>query len=471
MNRTGTPAAPLASPSASRTAPGPANPSTAIGLVLPSGPGEQEAVPAEPASASEEPIGRVVLSALVGGLLAAALLVVAPFVPSTEAGMTGAVLCGLALGWTMLAVLSARYTAQPQRWAAALAVFMGLSGVLLVAFGSSMLEPLSWVWPPVVLVLAVWGFVRARRDLRGPSRRWLLSPVLAVLALAAVGGGFQTVREATTSTSGMPGQLVDIGSHRLHLSCTGSGSPTVVLETGAGMVSAQLELVARAVAEGTRVCVYDRAGRGWSDPAETRQDATQIATDLHALLERGGVPGPYVVAGHSFGGLYVLTFADRYPDEVGGMVLIDSTAPAASQAEGAPAIRNAGSSDPMDRVAVLVSTSARLGLTRLVGQPTPSDVRSTIEEYALGGASAREAAAMDDFAGKPLVVLEAGVGHDADDSAAQDALATLSTDSVHRVVDGVDHLGMVLDRDGAAATSRAILDVVSSARTSLPLNS
>src|SRR6266545_3146541 len=68
---------------------------------------------------------------------------------------------------------------------------------------------------------------------------------------------------------------------------------------------------------------HDRAGHGWSEPADSPQDGAQIATDLHTLLERGNVPGPYVLAGHSFGGLYVLTFAARYPDEVAGMVLVD----------------------------------------------------------------------------------------------------------------------------------------------------
>ncbi|MDC7120550.1 alpha/beta hydrolase [Cellulomonas fimi] len=416
--------------------------------------------------ASGGPIGWVVLGALAGGLLAAVLLAAAPFVPPTEAGITGAVLCGLALGWAMLGMLSARFTAQPQQWAFAPAAVMGVSGVLLVAFDASVLEPLSWVWPPVMLVLAVWAIVRARRDLHHPIRRWLLSPVLALLALASLGGGLQTVREAATRADSMPGQLVDIGSHRLHLSCTGSGSPTVVVEPGAGMVSAQLNLITPTVADGARVCGYDRAGRGWSDPAPTNQDAAQIATDLHALLERGGVPGPYVLAGHSFGGLYVLTFADRYPDDVAGMVLIDSTAPASPLDEGAAERGDERSSGLMDRVAILVSTSARLGLTRLIDQPTPSDVRSTIEEYSLGGASARQAAEMSDFAEKPLIVLTAGIGHDADKSAAQDALATLSTNSVHRVVDRVDHPGMILDQDGASATSRAILDVVSSVQTS-----
>ncbi len=93
-------------------------------------------------------------------------------------------------------------------------------------------------------------------------------------------------------------------------------------------MSSNLGWIAPAVARDTRVCVYDRAGRGWSEPADTTQDGAQIATDLHTLLQRGHVPGPYVLAGHSFGGLYVLTFAARYPDEVAGMVLVDSTPPA-----------------------------------------------------------------------------------------------------------------------------------------------
>ncbi len=421
------------------------------------------------ARASRGHIGWIVAGSFASGLLAAALLVAVPFIPPTEAGLTGAVLCGLALGWAMLSVLSARFTDQPQRWAGAPALVMGLSGLLLVSFGSSALEILSWVWPPVMLALAIWMLVCARRHLHSPSRLWLVFPVLAALALASLGGGYQTVRVALdASANAMPGQLFDVGGHSLHLNCTGSGSPTVVLEPGAGMVSAQLGLITPTVARETRVCVYDRAGRGWSEPAETRQDATQIATDLHTLLERAHVPGPYVLAGHSFGGLYVLTFAARYPDEVAGMVLVDSTAPAL-EADATATATDDGGSDSTDRVATLVSASARLGVTRLIDQPTPSAVRSTIEEYGQGGSSTREAGWLRDFAGKPLVVLTAGIGHDADESAAQDALATLSTASVHRVIQGVDHLGMIADEDGAAATTRAVLDVVGSIQTAVPL--
>ncbi|HYP45036.1 MAG TPA: alpha/beta hydrolase [Propionibacteriaceae bacterium] len=407
------------------------------------------------------------------GPVAAALLVAAPFIPPTEAGVTGAVLCGLALGWAMLALLSVQFTDQPQPWAAAPALFMGLSGFLLVAFGSSVHEVLTWVWPPALLALVVWMFVRARRQLRSPTRRWLLYPVLAVLALAAVGGGYQTVREAADAKAyPPPGQLIDVGVHRLHLNCTGSGSPTVVLDPGAGMKSSDLRLVSPAVARDTRVCVYDRAGRGWSEPAATPQDAKQITTDLHTLLQRGQVPGPYVLAGHSFGGLYALTFAARYPDEVAGMVLVDSTAPASapeSAAEPRPTAPRDKSYDLSGRVSALISTSARLGLGRLIGQPTASALRSTIDEYAEGSSSAKQAASLRDFTDKPLVVLTAGVGSDSDKLAKHEALARLSINSLHRVIQGADHPGMIVDEKGAAATTRAILDVVSSVQTSQPL--
>ena len=298
--------------------------------------------PSAPSIASTGPcpgprghIGRVVAGSLATGLVAALLLVAAPVIPAEESDLTGAVLCGFALGWAMLAVLSVRFTDQPQRWAAAPALFMGLGGLFLMVFGSSAREVLNWVWPPAMLALAIWMIVHARRRLRSRSRRWLLNPVLAMLALAAIGGGYETVREATDARAyPMPGRLIDVGGHRLHLHCTGSGSPTVVLEPGAGETSSNLGWIAPAVARDTRVCVYDRAGRGWSEPADNPPDGEQIATDLHTLLQRGHIAGPYVLAGHSFGGLYALTFAARYPGEVAGMVLVDSTAPASTANRG-----------------------------------------------------------------------------------------------------------------------------------------
>lgn len=444
--------------------------------------------PFNPASQPRERIGWIAAGSLATGLVAALLLVAAPFIPAAESAATGAVLCGFALGWAMLAVLSVRFTDQPQRWAAAPALFLGLSGLLLLVFGSPVREVLSWVWPPALLLLVIWMFLRARRQLRSRSRRWLLYPVVAMLALASVGGGYATLGAAADARSyPMPGQLIDVGGHRLHLHCTGSGSPTVVLEPGGGEMSSNLGWITPAVAAHTRVCVYDRAGRGWSEPADTPQDGTQIATDLHTLLHKGHVPGPYVLAGHSFGGLYVLTFAARYPDEVAGMVLVDSTDTASAVKSGAASPGKAGSYDLLGRVSALVSITTRLGLGRLyapfeggslpprsrdevrANMATASNLRSTIDEYAQANASMQEAASLHDFADKPLVVLTAGIGSDATHLAEQNDLATLSSDSVHRVIEGASHEALIANEDGAAATTQAILDVVSSLRSAEPL--
>jgi pimeloyl-ACP methyl ester carboxylesterase len=440
--------------------------------------------PSRPDPRSRGKIGWIVAGSLATGLVAAVLLAGAPFIPAEEPAVTGAVLCGFALGWAMLAVLSVRFTDQPQRWAAAPALLMGLGGLLLVGFGSPVHQVLNWVWPPAMLALAVWMIVGVQRQLHSRGGRWLLYPVIAVLALASIGGGYETLGEAADAKAyPMPGRLVDVGGHRLHLSCTGAGTPTVVLEPGAGGMSSILGWIAPAVARDTRVCVYDRAGRGWSEPADTAQDGAQIATDLHTLLRRGHVPGPYVLAGHSFGGLYVLTFAARYPDEVAGMVLVDSTAPASAANPGTPSPGHGGSSDGMSRVSALVSASARLGLGRLYAQfdfgslpprsrdevrasvATASTLRSTIDEYLQANASSEQAAALGDFAAKPLIVLTAGSGHDAAWSAAQNRMATLSTNSVHRIIAGAAHEDLITDEEDAAATTQAILDVVAAVRS------
>ena len=266
---------------------------------------------------------------MAAGLVVAVGLVAAPFIPPRADVLTAVVLFGFAVGWALLAVLSVRVSDHPQRWAAAPAVFLAVAGLISLLGADTVVgHVFGWVWPPMLLVLVVWSITRARGQLPSRARRWLVYPVLAVLAIAAVGGGYQTVREALDARAyPPPGQLVDIGGHRLHLHCTGSGSPTVILEPGGGGSSSDMGWVAPAVARDTRVCVYDRAGRGWSDPVDGPQDGATIAADLHTLLQRAHVPGPYVLAGHSFGGLYVQIFAAQFPDEVAGLVLLDSTAP------------------------------------------------------------------------------------------------------------------------------------------------
>lgn len=428
-------------------------------------------------------IGWIVVASLFIGLAAALLLVAAPFIPAEESKVTGGLLCGFALGWATLAVLSRRFSDQPQSWAWAPALFMGISGLLLLAFGSSVQGFLSWIWPPTLLVLVVWMIIRSRQQLKSGSR-WLLYPVFGVLLLASVGGAYETVSGAfDAGPYPMPGELIDIGDHRLHLNCTGSGSPTVVLQSGGGEMSSAFGWIAPAIASETQVCVYDRAGRGWSEPAVGPQDAAQISFDLRTLLDRGNIPGPYLLAGHSFGGLYVLTYAALYPDDVAGLVLIDSTAPASEAPVEMTSEAPNGAYDLSGRITVLLSSSARLGLSRLIAQAdygslppqsrdeirasasTASYAKSTLDEYIQAAESGRQAATLTDFKEKPLVVLTAGLGSSATWMTAQDRLATLSTNSSHRVIDGAVHAGLVHDEQYAASTTRAILDVLSSLRT------
>jgi pimeloyl-ACP methyl ester carboxylesterase len=122
-----------------------------------------------------------------------------------------------------------------------------------------------------------------------------------------------------------PGKLVDVGGYRLHLNCTGQKGPTVVLIAGGGDFSFDWELVQRDVTSFTRVCSYDRAGFAWSDPGPTPRTMKQDAYELQALLKTARISGPYVLVGHSLGGLIAREYLAQYPNEVAGMVLVDST--------------------------------------------------------------------------------------------------------------------------------------------------
>ncbi len=119
-------------------------------------------------------------------------------------------------------------------------------------------------------------------------------------------------------------RLVDVGSYRLHLVCVGTGRPTVILEAGAGDDHSTWDGVQPPVATVTRVCSYDRAGEGTSDPGPLPRTSRQVVHALHTLLVRAGIGGPYVLVGHSMGGLYMRLYAYTYPHAVVGMVLVDS---------------------------------------------------------------------------------------------------------------------------------------------------
>jgi pimeloyl-ACP methyl ester carboxylesterase len=439
----------------------------------------------EPITTTGLHIGRVVTSTMLGGLLLAIVAVTGPFAGAEEHVITGSVLGAFALAWALLAVLTTRGTDQPQRWAAVPAVVMAVSAVTIIGLAPTA-NQLGWVWPPAILALVAWMVIRSRRDLRSRTRVLVLYPVFGALALSALGGAYETYREVSDpSRASMPGRLVDVGDHRLHISCSGSGSPTVVLEGGLGEPSTMMAgWVAPGVASTTRVCVYDRAGRGWSESAAAPQDGVQVATDLHTLLARAGEPGPYVLAGHSAGGIYVLNFANAFPQDVAGVVLLDSMHP--EQYERMASWP--GFYEMYRRASAVLPPLSRLGMGRVLygtqygGLPepqreqeraflsTPRHNRSVRDEFHMIRTAMDQAAGLQTLGGVPLVVVTARSGAEADWFPMQDDLTTLSTNSVHRILDDATHATLVEDEDTARPSSQAILDVVSSVRTNTPIN-
>lgn len=434
-------------------------------------------------SRDEGHIGRVVAGSLVSGLVAAIAVVVGPLAGAKEHIITGSVLVTFALAWAMLAVLSRRWTNQPQRWAIAPAVFMALTGTDILVFAPTG-NQLGWVWPPVVVTLTIWMIVHARRALRSRTRVWLVYPVFAALLLSAFGGAYETYSESTgTAGYPMPGRLIDVGGHSLHINCTGTGSPTVVLEPGLGEPSTAMAWIAADVGTTTRVCVYDRAGRGWSESASAPQDGVHTATDLHTLLERAGEPGPYVLAGHSAGGIYVLNFAHLYPHQVAGVVLLDSMHPEQyTKISSWPAFY-----EMFRRASAVLPSLARIGVSRAISQSaygelpelardeqrafwsTPRHNRSVRDEFSEIRTAMAEAQSLTSLGDRPLAVVTAKKDAEGGWMAAQDELAALSTNSVHHSVPDATHSSLIENETNAAQSSQAILDVVDAVRTNTPV--
>jgi pimeloyl-ACP methyl ester carboxylesterase len=161
-----------------------------------------------------------------------------------------------------------------------------------------------------------------------------------------------------------PGRLIDVGGFRLHLNCSGQGNPTVILESALGGSSLSWSLVQPPVARFGHVCSYDRAGFGWSDAGPLPRTASRIAEELRTLLDRGSVAPPFVLVGHSFGGLVMCIFARRYRRDVSGLVLVD---PAHPEDWIDPAPKEQIKIDRGIRLCRYGMSAARLGVARIVG--------------------------------------------------------------------------------------------------------
>ncbi len=428
------------------------------------------------------PSNPVVVGSLAAGSGAALILTMVVFPGATEAVTAGAALLGFGLGWAMLRTLSRR-TTHPQRWAAVPAIAMTATGaaLFLTAPSESTLTALTWVWPPPALALAGWTYVQMRRSLAGLGR-WAVTAALVLLAVASAGAGVRNLTtESFASTYSAPGVIRSVGDHDLHIDCRGQGQPTVVLFNGMGEFSASWARIRDGVAPTTRICAYDRAGQGWSDDLSNPQDGIAAATDLHALLAAAGETGPFVLAGHSIGGPYAMTYAEQYPDEVAGMVLLDSTTP--RQFDAIPAYRMQYA--VMRRAYGVLPSLARVGLgVALAGShlppadaepvnamaATPRAGRNARDELSMLPVVFQQARALTSLGDRPLVVLtSAENARDSDGwMEAQDEMAQLSANAI-RLDAATSHAGIVEDADGAAASVQAIASVVRAVRTNGPV--
>ena len=269
-----------------------------------------------------------------------------------------------------------------------------------------------------------------------------------------------------------PGQLVDVGGYRLHIHCTGEGSPTVVIEAGWGDSSAGWAWVQPEVAKTTRVCTYDRAGMGWSESSPEPRTAREFAKELHTLLAKANEPGPYVLVGHSMGGYTILVYAHDYPDEVSGLVLVDSQALPPASTTPKPTPKPGGTS--------LASLLARIGVIRLLAGPLgaiqdlPPDAKQAYTAYSVtprsaqtqwdefigmseGGAQAR---AVTTLGALPLIVLSARLGDTADHTASQTGFLKLSTNSQQLFAEQSGHRIMIEQPEAAVAAIVKMVELV-----------
>jgi pimeloyl-ACP methyl ester carboxylesterase len=231
------------------------------------------------------------------------------------------------------------------------------------------------VVPALIVLLGIliaWFSVRRVMSLRSkilPSwrkitERVVLSLVGLVAVMLAATSGFNAIA-LHHFRSKPPGQTYQVNGHQMRIACTGSGSPTIVLDAGLGNDGLIWGGVQPALAKTTRVCSYDRAGFGWSDALPPPRDADHIADELHGLLAAAKIDGPIVLMGHSIAGMYIRDYATRYPAEVAGLIFVDGSTPLQEQN---PAFKAAFAKKPFDWIQTLQRRALfSMGIPRLSG--------------------------------------------------------------------------------------------------------
>lgn len=208
------------------------------------------------------------------------------------------------------------------------------------------------------------------------------------------------------SPSGVPmDKLIDIGTHKLHIYCLGAGSPAIVIDVGAGGSYTSWQHVQEQLAEDTRVCAYDRAGYGQSEPGPMPRDGRRAADELHRLLQNAGEEGPFLLVGHSLGGLNMQVFAASYPEQVAGVVLLDPSPLGWMMGDGFPELRDLF---VQETAAMRAAADAARASSEPAEQAQAAFWEAVASEHEeLFGQTAQQVGAISTFGRVPLLVIGA----------------------------------------------------------------
>jgi pimeloyl-ACP methyl ester carboxylesterase len=315
-------------------------------------------------------------------------------------------------------------------------------------------------------------------------RRIVAAFMLLLVALIFAGFLYENIAEARDRRfNPMPGRIVDVSGYKMHIDCTGEGSPAVILESGLGDTYVSWRKVQPEIAKFTRVCSYDRAGLGYSQPAAQPRTSRIIAQQLHGLLVAAVIAPPYVLVGHSLGGFDVRLYASLYRSEVAGVVLVDSSHPD-QEARLPPELQNMEGTQ--FRESEFLEFTMPFGLPRLLGlcdddplaraaECNFGTIREGVDEMKAIPESAAETTAAGSLGDLPLAVLS----HDPDKPLAdipsdlanptnkawekmQEELAHLSTRGTQTIAKGSGHYIQI---DRAEIVIAAVHNIVAQTRT------
>jgi pimeloyl-ACP methyl ester carboxylesterase len=302
--------------------------------------------------------------------------------------------------------------------------------------------------------------------------------IVSAAVLAATGAAYERFAEYYDGQAfPQRGRSFDVGGYRLNLNCSRQGSPAVVLDSGVGEPARVWALVQPQIAEFTRVCSYDRAGYGWSDAGPRPRTSSRIVEELHALLAQAGIAGPFILVGHSFGGLNARLYAAKYPGQVAGLVLVEASHPDQEAKGFKPPVSPLASLDPiLLRLGVLRALFVLDGARRLPAalheeleylMLQPKAIAASLDEVRNFSASAAAVRATGKLGDMPLIVLTGAYSaqrnprlHDVWIHELQPDLVRLSTRGKQIVVDS----GHYIPLQQPEAVVQAVREVIAESR-------